>query len=110
MVSPSPSPATAASASVSWRSNASTTAARIRRGTARIGSSSARGSAISTPLGVVHAGDGPQLGGLLLRRRIVEEVAAADLRPGEVLLQPGLPERRMDLDVEVERGVGLPAF
>src|ERR1043166_4964820 len=99
MVSPSPSPATAASASVSLRSNASTTAARIRRCTARIGSSRARGSAISGPRGVVHAGDGPQLGGLLLRRRVVEEVAAAALRPGEGLLQPGLPERRVGLDL-----------
>src|SRR5258708_4363442 len=106
MVSLSASPATAASSSASWRSHASRTPALIRSWSATIGASRASAPAILRLLPVVHARNGAQLGGLLLRSGVVEEIAAADLGPREVLEQPRLPERRIDLDVEVEPGVG----
>src|ERR1043166_597854 len=104
MVSPSASPATAAS-SAAGRANASSTPARIRSWRARIGPSSPSAPAMSGLLPVMHAGYRAQLGGLLLGRRVVEEVAPADLGAGQVLEQPRLPEGRKDLDVEVEAGV-----
>jgi hypothetical protein len=50
----------------------------------------------------VRVRDGLQLGGLLLRRGVVEEVASPDLRTAQILEQARLAQRRMDLDVEVE--------
>src|ERR1043166_10000754 len=89
MVSPSASPATAAS-SAAGRANASSTPARIRSWRARIGASSPSAPGMLCLLPVMHARYGAQLGGLLLRRRVVEEVAPADLGAGEVLEQPRL--------------------
>src|SRR5829696_1736978 len=54
---------------------------------------------------VVHSGQLAQLGGLLLRRRVAQEISAADLRAGEVLQQVRLPKGRVELDVEVEAGI-----
>ena len=51
---------------------------------------------------VVRPAGRDELGGLLLRRRVAEEVAAANLRAGEVLEQIRPAQRRMELDVEVE--------
>src|ERR1041385_2513527 len=108
MVSPSASPATAAS-SPAGRVDAWSTPARIRSWSARMGARSPSPPSILRRLPVMHARDGAQLGGLLLRRRVVEEVAPADLRAREVLEQPRLAERRQDLDVEVEAGVDRSA-
>src|ERR1051325_1211357 len=87
------------------RTDVSSTPARIRSWRARIGASSPSAPAISGLLPVMHAGYRAQLGGLLLGRRVVEEVAPADLGAGEVLEQSRLAEGRKDLDVEVEAGV-----
>src|SRR5690349_5103894 len=43
-----------------------------------------------------------KLRGLLLRRRIAQEVAAPDLRPGEIFDRSRSPQRRQEADVEVE--------
>ena len=51
---------------------------------------------------VVRPAGGDELRRLLFRRRVAEEVAAADLRTGEVLQQVRPAQRRMELDVEVE--------
>src|ERR1043166_1744088 len=106
MVSPAASPEAPASASALSRAKASSTPARIRSWSARIGSSSCSGWAISAALLVVPGGDGPELRGFLLGRRVVEEVPAADLGAGQVLQQTRLPERRKDLDVEVKARIG----
>src|SRR5690349_17964208 len=103
---PSPSDATAARRSRPCPAHASTTAPRMRSCTARIGSSRCAASLTSAPLRVVHARDRPQLGRRVLRGGVVQEVAAADLRASEVLEQPGLAQRRMDLNMKVKSGVG----
>src|SRR5512143_1959518 len=50
----------------------------------------------------MDARDGLKLSRLLLRGRVVEEVAAADLRAGEILEEARLAQRGMNLDVEVK--------
>src|SRR5215208_7037679 len=84
------------------RSQASTTARRTSAWSSRIGARSSdavvmAASAWSLEPGadqtpsptppVVPSGQLAQLGGLLLRRRVAQEIAAANLRAGEVLQQ-----------------------
>ena len=88
-------------------SHAPTTSSRMRRCRAWIGASSGWTGArrhASTHAGaeVVRTAGSGQLGGLLFRRRVAQEVAAADLGPGQVLEQVRPAQRRMELDVEVE--------
>src|SRR5260370_1674634 len=61
---------------------------------ARIGSRSFSALVMSSALRVVEARHGPQLGGLLFGSRVIQEIAATDLRSGEILEEPGLAERR----------------
>src|SRR6266508_170321 len=49
-----------------------------------------------------------QLGRLLFRRRVAQEIAAADLGAGQILQQVRAPQRRMKLDVEMEPAVVVP--
>src|SRR5262245_36344325 len=49
-----------------------------------------------------------QLGRLLFRRRVAQEIAAADLRSRQVLHQVRASQRRMELDVEMEPAVIAP--
>ena len=58
---------------------------------------------------VVRTAGSRQLGGLFLRRGVAEEVAAADLRTGQVLEQVRPAQRRMELDVKVEAADVAPS-
>src|SRR5262245_3182343 len=49
-----------------------------------------------------------QLGGFLFRRRVAQKIAAADLRPSQILQQVRTPQRRMKLDVEMEPAMVAP--
>src|SRR5512146_1067651 len=102
MVSPGCSEATADRLSVSWRSQARTTASRIRSWIARMGSSSAATSGIVAALAVVRIRHGTQLRGLLFRGGVVQEITAADFGTREILEQSRFAQRGMDLHVEVE--------
>src|SRR5215218_10423291 len=120
IVSPASSAAIPDISSSDARSHASTTARRTSSCSSRIGARkswmvfmvgawSLEAGAEARPLSpcplVMDGGHVPQLRGLLLRRRIAQEVASPDLRPGQVLQQVGFAERRMELDVEVEAGI-----
>src|SRR5919106_3201159 len=103
MVSPPPvSWATAASSSAACRAHASTTASRTRSCRERRDWSRRSAPDTSAPvlLCVVHARDGLELRGLLLGSGVVQEVAAADLRAGEILEEARLAQGGMNLDVE----------
>src|SRR5437764_4068732 len=106
MVSPVASAATAASCSDACRAHASTTALRTWSWSERIGSSRLSAPATSAALRVMHARDCLELGRLLLRGGVVQEVPAADLRASEVLEEARLAERRVDLDVKMKSRVG----
>src|ERR1041385_8842457 len=105
MVSPSASPATAAS-SAAGRVDAASTPARIRSWSARMDARSPSPASILRRLPGMHARDGAQLGGLPLRRRVVEEVAPADLGAREVLEQARLAGGGQGLGGGVEGGGG----
>src|SRR5690348_14051065 len=55
---------------------------------------------------VVLDGLRAKLCSLLLRTRVAEKIAAADLRPGEVLDEARLSQRRMKLNMKVEARCG----
>src|SRR2546423_636587 len=56
----------------------------------------------SSPLSVVHAGQRPQLSGLLCRRITTQKISAADLGSGEILEEIRPAQRRMNLDVKMK--------
>src|SRR5438876_11605947 len=72
---------------------------------ARIGSRSFDALLTSAPLRVVDRRDRPQLRGFLLGRRVIQKIAAPDLRAGEVLEETRLAQWRVDLDVKMETGI-----
>src|SRR5207245_10844973 len=69
---------------------------------ASIGSRSCSAPVMSFALRVVDTRHGSQLGGLLFGSRVIQEIAATDLRSGEILEEPGLAKRWVDLDVEMK--------
>src|SRR5712664_4441691 len=90
-------------------SHASTTAARMRSCKFLIGMRSVRASAIASlcfrTVLIVHFRLGAQFGCSLLRRSVTQKIAAANFRPGQILQQIRFAERRVELDMEMERAV-----